>query len=144
MLRRLNKVLPELVLGILLYGIVLQLAGVWLAEDKLQYSAGLWIGVLLAAAMAVHMAVVLEDAVSAGSSQGKLITMSLLRYAAVVLVFFCIMKFHLGNPIAAFAGVMSLKISAYLQPSIHKIIKKKKGSEEGFANKIQKEEKDEL
>ena len=130
MLKRLNKALPALVLGIVLYGMAAQLIGVWLTEDKLQYSCGLWIGVALAIGMAVHMAVVLEDAVSVGSSQGKLVAMSLLRYAVVVLVFFCIMKFDLGNPIAAFVGVMGLKTAAYLQPSIHKILSKRKGSEE--------------
>ena len=135
MLKRLNKALPELVLGILLYGIAAQLTGVWLVKDKLLYSTGLWIGVALAAGMAVHMAVVIEDAVSAGSSQGKLITMSLMRYAAVVVVFFCVIRFNLGNPIAAFIGVMGLKIAAYMQPSIHKVISKRKGSEEYSADK---------
>lgn len=130
MLKRLNDVLPELILGILLYGALAQVIGVWLVKEKLMYSFGLWIGVALAVGMAIHMAVVIEDAVSGGSSQGKLVTMSLLRYGAVVLVFFCIMRFHLGNPIAAFIGVMGLKIAAYMQPSIHKIILKKKGSEE--------------
>ena len=75
------------------------------------------------------MAVVIEDAVSAGGGQAKLIAMSLLRYAVVTLVFFCVMKFHLGNPIAAFAGVMGLKIAAYMQPFIHKAISRRKGSE---------------
>ncbi len=135
MLKRLNKALPELVLGILLYGIAAQLTGIWLVKDKLLYSTGLWIGVALAAGMAVHMAVVIEDAVSAGSSQGKLITMSLMRYAAVVVVFFCVIRFNLGNPIAAFTGVMGLKIAAYMQPSIHKVISKRKGSEEYSADK---------
>ena len=129
MLKRLNKALPGLVLGILLYGAAAQLIGVWLTEDKVQYSAGLWIGIFLAIGMAVHMAVVIEDAVSAGGGQAKLIAMSLLRYAVVTLVFFCVMKFHVGNPIAAFAGVMGLKIAAYMQPFIHKAISRGKGSE---------------
>lgn len=124
MLKRLNNALPGLVFGILLYGVLLQLAGVWVAEDKLRYSSGLWIGIVLAVGMAIHMAVVIEDAVSAGSGQGRLITMSLLRYAAVVAVFFVTMRFDLGNPIAAFAGVMGLKISAYMQPLIHKLNRK--------------------
>lgn len=130
MLKRLNKVLPELILGIVIYGVVVWLAGIWFVEDKLLYSTGLWIGVILAAGMAVHMAVVLEDAVSAGGNQGKLITMSLLRYGAVVIVFGCITYFHLGNPIAAFAGVMGLKIAAYLQPIFHKLILKLQRREE--------------
>ena len=35
MLRRINEALPGLVFGIVLYGVVLQLAGVWFVEDKL-------------------------------------------------------------------------------------------------------------
>lgn len=130
MLKRLNKVLPELILGILIYGVLAQITGVWLTEDKLSYSVGLWIGILLAVGMAVHMAVVIEDAVSLGSSQGRIITMSLLRYVVVILVFVCIIYFRLGNPIAAFAGVMGLKIAAYLQPFLHKTILKLQGREE--------------
>ncbi len=130
MLKRLNKVLPELVAAIIIYGIAAWLVGIWLAGDKLMYSTGLFIGVCLAVGMAVHMAVVLEDAVSIGSSQSKLITMSLLRYAAVVLVFVCTVSFHLGDPIAAFIGVMGLKIAAYMQPFFHKLIMKLQGREE--------------
>ncbi len=130
MLRRLNKALPGLVFVILLYGAVVWLAGVWFARDKLMYSTGVWIGAFLAVGMAIHMAVVIEDAVSIGSSQSKLVAMSLLRYAVVVLVFFCTVYFHLGDPIAAFIGVMGLKIAAYLQPFFHKILMKLKGREE--------------
>ena len=126
MLKRLNKVLPELILGILIYGILVQITGIWFVKDKLSYSIGLWIGVLLAVGMAIHMAVVIEDAVSIGSSQGRLITMSLLRYLVVVIVFVVISYFHIGDPIAAFVGVIGLKIAAYAQPFLHKAILKKR------------------
>lgn len=143
MLRRLNKVLPELILGILLYGILVQITGVWLVEDKLLYSTGLWIGIGLAMGMAIHMALVIEDAVSIGSSQGKIITMSLLRYVVVVLVFGITMYFHLGNPIVTFIGVMGLKIAAYAQPFFHKIILKLRGGEENPAdNRIEENEEE--
>lgn len=127
MLKRLNKVLPELIFGILLYGAVLQVTGIWLVKQKLQYTAGLWIGVLLGCAMAVHMAYVIEDAVSIGSSAGKLAAMSLIRYLVVAAVFFCVAYFHLGNPVMTFFGVMGLKIAAYGQPFLHKAIIKIRG-----------------
>ncbi len=130
MLKRLNKVLPELILGILIYGIAIQITGVWFVKDKLLYSTGLWTGILLAVGMAIHMAIVIEDAVSLNSGRAKLITMSLLRYLVVVLVFLGMMYFHLGNLITAFAGVMGLKIAAYMQPFIHKTILKIQGREE--------------
>lgn len=130
MLRRLNKVLPELVLGIFVYGLVLQFASVWFASDKLKYSIGLWIGILLAAGMAVHIASVIEDAVSIGGGSRLLAVKSLLRYVIVTVVFFVMMYFDFGNLIGAFLGIMGLKVAAYLQPFIHKFILKMQGREE--------------
>lgn len=130
MLKRLNDALPELILGILVYGVAVQLIGVWFVKDKVLFSTGLWFGVVLAVGMAIHMAVVIEDAVSVGGSQSKLVAMSLLRYAVVVIVFFCVIKFRLGDPIVMFLGVMGLKIAAYMQPFFHKAIVKLRGREE--------------
>lgn len=131
MLKRLNKVLPELVLGILIYGVVVWTAGIWFVRDKLLFSTGVWIGVFLAVGMAIHMAVVIEDAVSIGGGRAKLAAMSLLRYIVVVLIFCGTAYFHLGDPIAAFLGVMGLKIAAYMQPFLHKVILKIKRKGDG-------------
>ena len=56
MFRRLNEALPELLLGIFIYGVIIQFAGVWFVEDKLRYSSGLWIGIVTAMCMAYHIA----------------------------------------------------------------------------------------
>ena len=61
MLKRINDVLPELILEIFLYGLLVQLTGVWFVENKLLYSTGLWIGIAAAMGMAIHMAVVILD-----------------------------------------------------------------------------------
>ena len=131
MLKRLNDALPELVLGIIVYGIIIEAAGVWFVSDKLHYSTGLLIGILLAIGMAVNMAVVLRDAVEiygGEHAQAKIITKSVLRYVVVVIVFFVMMKFELGNLFTAFIGVFGLKISAYFQPFTHKVVLKLRGS----------------
>ena len=52
MLRRLNKVLPELVAAIIIYGLAAWLAGIWFVRDKLMFSTGLFIGICLAVGMA--------------------------------------------------------------------------------------------
>ena len=70
MLRRLNKALPGLVLGIIIYGVLLQAAGIWFVDDRLHYSTGLWIGIGCALFMAVHMAMSIEDAVTIGTEDG--------------------------------------------------------------------------
>ena len=125
MLKRINAVLPELIWGILIYGIVVQLAGVWFVEDKWSYSTGLWLGIALAVGMAIHMAVVLNDAADIAAEEAakkRVIFQSTLRYVVVVILFFLAAYFKLGNLITLFIGVMGLKAGAYLQPLTHKVI----------------------
>lgn len=120
MLKRINDALPGLVVGIILYGIVIQLTGVWLVEDKLRYSTGLWAGIIMGVGLAIHLAIVIRDIVEMGGdtkhANGRVIAKSLMRYGIVVILFFILGYFHLGNLITAFLGVMGLKVSAYLQP----------------------------
>lgn len=130
MLRRLNDALPGLILGIIVYGIVVELAGVWFVSDKLRYTTGLAIGIALACGMAVNMAVVLRDAVDIygeSRAQAKIIAKSVLRYLVVVVVLFAMMKWNFGNLFTAFIGVLGLKVSAYLQPFAHKFMLKLRG-----------------
>lgn len=134
MLKRINPALPGLLAGIMLYGVVLQLTGMWFADDKLRYAAGLWIGILLAMGMAVNMAVVILDSVDMMASGGRAVRTgfwSALRYAVVVGVFAAAGYFGLADPLVMFLGVMGLKISAYLQPVFQKAIAHppKKGAE---------------
>lgn len=130
MLRRLNDALPGLVAGILIYGVVVELVGVWFVSDKLHFTTGLLIGIALACGMAINMAVVLQDAVALEAesrAKTKIIMKSLLRYLIVVVIFFVMMKWNLGNLFSAFIGVVGLKVSAYLQPIAHRIISKLQG-----------------
>ncbi len=123
MLRRINQVLPELLFGILVYGILIQLAGIWFVKDSLHYTTGLWIGIVVAIGMAINMAIVILDTVDALSekrSSRKASLYAVMRYIAVVSVFVIAWYFELGNLLSMFVGVMGLKVSAYLQPFTHK------------------------
>ena len=147
MFRRLNEALPELLLGILFYGIFIQVAGVWFAEDKLRYSSGLWIGIVTAMAMAYHIARIIAETVDSMDAQkvrGRIIAKGIARYIVVVIVFTVTMYFDLGNLVTLFLGVMGLKISAYLQPALHKVLKKateKGGGSSDKTNTIEREVK---
>ena len=91
MLRRINDALPRLVATILLYGVVIELAGVWFVEDKISYSIGLWYGVAIAVGLAINLAMVIFDAVTLGDSEHanrRIIAKSILRYVVVVILFF--------------------------------------------------------
>ena len=147
MFRRLNQALPSLLAGILLYGIFIQLAGVWFVEDKLRYSSGLWIGIVTAMAMAYHIALIIAETIDAPDpekARTRIIAKGILRYVSVVAVFAVTMYFDLGNLVTLFIGVMGLKISAYLQPALHKMMRKvtgKGGMSTDKTNTIEREVK---
>lgn len=122
-LKRLNEALPGLIIGILVYGGIVWLAGIWFVTDKIRYTSGLFIGIACAIGMGIHIAMVIEEAVrTLGDSSKRLSIKSVSRYLVVVIVFFVMMYFHLGNLIPAFLGVLGLKVSAYAQPFMHKMI----------------------
>ena len=130
MLKRINDALPGLVGGILLYGVVLQLVGMWFVEDKRAYSIGLWYGIAIAVGMAINLALVIYDAVTfdgTKNANGRVIAKSLLRYIVVAVLFFILGYFNFGNLYSAFLGVLGLKISAYLQPFLRKVINRLTG-----------------
>lgn len=134
MLKRINPVLPQLIAGIVLYGVVLQFTGMWFVNDKQQYTLGLWMGIALAIGMAINMAVVILDAVDMMASRGTAVRTglwSLLRYVVIIGVFVAAWYFDVGNPLVMFLGLMGLKVSAYLQPFFSKFISRmrRKGKE---------------
>lgn len=122
-LKQINSALPGLLLGIILFGAVCQVAGCFFATDKADYSIGLWIGVLTAALMAFHMAFSLNIAVEMDEkgAQTSATRHNIIRYIAVVIILGSLMVTRIGNPLAAFLGVMGLKASAYLQPLFNKL-----------------------
>lgn len=137
MLKRLNEALPGLVLGIIIYGILLQLTGVWLVADKLRYSTGLWIGIGCALFMAIHMAMSIEDAVSIGTEDGakkKTIASAMFRYMIVLLVLVVMCYFNLGMILPAFFGVLGLKFSAYAQPLLGRLYGKRGHNDDASGN----------
>ena len=91
MLRRINDALPGLVAGIILYGIIIQITGVWFVEDRLSYSIGLWYGITIAIGMAINLAKVIFDSVTIYGEENanrRIIMKSVMRYAVVVILFF--------------------------------------------------------
>lgn len=131
-IKELNSVLAELVVGIILVGMVCEVTVVWFVTDKVKYSLGLMIGIILAAAMALHMAWALDTAVSmdVSGAEKKIRFNSIFRYLVVVIILFIVMVTKFANPLAVFLGIMSLKAAAYLQPSIHRLKIKLYGKEE--------------
>ena len=125
-LNGLSDVLPDLLIGILLYGVVCEAVGLIFVKDRLFYSIGLLIGILCAMGMAVHMAWSLNMALDLGESGAvkKMQLHNLLRYGIVVVVIFALWLSGIGHPVVAFLGIMGLKVAAYLQPFTHKLFRR--------------------
>lgn len=139
MLRRINEALPGLVVTILLYGLVIELAGVWFVDDKIGYSIGLWYGIAIAEGLAINLAIVIFDAVSLGDSEHanrRIIAKSILRYVVVVILFFILGYFNFGNLFMAFVGVLGLKVSAYLQGLIERVKDRRSGRSDASSAEI--------
>lgn len=121
-----NTVLREMIVGMVLYGIILQIVCLIIPGDHLRMSAGGWLGVLTGICMAIHMKASLDEAVDRpeGDAQKYLQKRYAARYTMVVIVFAAASWLELVNILTLFFGVMSLKLSAYLQPHLHKILRK--------------------
>lgn len=126
-LGQLNTALPGLLLGIVLFGVLCQIVGIFFVADKAGYSIGLWIGVVTACFMAFHMAWSLDRAVEKDvkGAQATVTRHNIIRYLAVVVILGILMVTRLGNPLSAFLGIIGLKASAYMQPLFEKMSRKK-------------------
>lgn len=124
-MKRLNQALPMLVLGILAYGLLVELIGVWFVDDKIRYTTGLIIGIACAIGLAIHIAMIIEESVRIGEGHEKLLSFkSVLRYLVLCAVMIVMSYFKLGNMFTAIIGILGLKVSAYAQPLLNKFMTK--------------------
>ena len=120
-MKRLNQALPGLVVGIIIYGLLVELIGVWFVSDIIRYTTGLIIGIGCAIGMAIHIAMIIEESVRIGQGHEKYLSFkSVLRYLVVCAVMILMMVFKLGNMFTALIGILGLKVSAYAQPLLYK------------------------
>lgn len=123
-MRNINKVVWELLLIILLTGIILEIIGVMIVKDKLYYSIGLGIGIVLAVFMtfSIHSSVVKAIDVGENGAKVKMISSYAIRTVVVLGVIIVTGVWKLGNMVSLLLGIMTLKVAAYLQPFTHKFI----------------------
>ncbi len=121
-----KRTLLELLAGIVLWGMIFEIIGIIFVKDKLSHSIGMLLGVLIALAMAAHMAFSLNSALDWDEEHAKrsIWKSYMLRYTAVALCIGLIAYFGIGNVISCFFGIMTLKAAAYLQPYLHRFCNK--------------------
>ena len=124
-LKQMNRGLLELSLGILFWGMICLVVGIFFVEEPILYILSLALGVLLALITAYHMYRTLDRALELGADAAKAVTSAnLIRYACIVIVFILVWLSDVLNPLFTFLGLMTLKAAAYMQPMTHKVCNK--------------------
>lgn len=128
-----DEVVKDMTRCMVVYGGILQIVCFIVASDLLKASVGLWIGVVAAILMLRNMRDSLIEALDLGEAGAqKYIQKSYAkRYLAVVIVFLVVSALGIANVLTLLAGVMGLKVAAYLQPIIHKNKIRKGGGSSG-------------
>ncbi len=118
-----NLTLVELIVGIVILGIIAEIPVLIFAVGKrLSYSLSLFVGVLTAIWMAVHMKWSIDSAFDydAKTAVKHMQKNSLLRYAVALVVLAIAGYSGYFNVVLVFVGMIFLKIAAYAQPLVHK------------------------
>ena len=95
-------------------------------QRRMYHSIGLLIGLILCLALSVSISDSLDVAVSLDEKGAKAYIQkkASLRYLIVCAVIAVLAITDFGNPLTCFAGLMGLKIGAYIQPFTHKVFTK--------------------
>lgn len=121
-----HDILTELLTGIISLGILIQIGMAIAFENYLYNAIGLWAGIGIAVFMAIHLKRSIEDELDLGEegAMKHARTAYATRMLITMIVLGVVIYFKLGNPITVVIGIFPLKLSAYLQPLIHKIFLK--------------------
>ncbi len=115
------------------FGVVLELIALIAAKQRLYYSVGIWAGV---AVSVVNSGLMLHAIDNMLDREGKgavaySVVWYVVRTVIALAVFFGLALSQIGSAAAAIVGMFSLKLSAYLQPYLQKLLDKRKLSEDG-------------
>lgn len=126
-LKRINGILTELILLVIIYAVLVELIGVWFVSDKLNYSFGVLTGLGLGIFMLIHMAVIIEDSLMVMDKRSKVWigVKAVFRYLIIGGVVTAMVYFQWGNFISCFITILGVKVAAYAHPFLHKKINNK-------------------
>ena len=126
-LKKINRTVLEMDLGILFLGVLAQIIGAFFVKDEVMYAKSLWFGVLFVLASTYHMYRSLDRALDQPEKTATkmIIRGYVLRYVMMIFFLFVIMKTEVMNPyVFFFSYVIGMKVTAFLQPITHKLCNK--------------------
>jgi flagellar biosynthesis protein FlhB len=126
-MRRLDSTVRDLLFGALLYAAVVELIGMIFVSNRLSYSLGIVVGYICVVWMVCHMYLTLErilDMDPDSASKHSLMN-SILRYVILFGVLVVAVLVPQISVVAVIIMLFGMKLSASLQPQIHKYITSK-------------------
>ena len=133
--RKVNPTMVELIIGILVFGIIgtVLLMGLYIAsvpvekffdDSILQIILGYIFGIIFSVFFIIHMTFSVENALEMGEHGALKHTRItyIVRMVALVIVYAIMLILGIGNVFSLLFGLLSLKLSAYLQPITHRVI----------------------
>lgn len=126
-MKRLDPTVRDLLFGGLLYGVLAEVIGLFIVKDRLAYSLGILVGYVCVVFITCHMYLTLEKALDMEPLKAVKYSMTcnIIRYVIVAGVACLVAYVPQMNVIAMLIMVFGLKVSAFLQPTIHKLITSK-------------------
>lgn len=118
-----DSTLAELLFGIIFLGAVFQAGCLIISKEYIHDAAGLWTGVAIACFMAAHMKKSIEETLDTGPDGAERHARNayLMRTFIALLIMGTVIYLGWANPITLILGILSLKLSAYMQPWTHRI-----------------------
>lgn len=119
-----NEALIDLILGILIFGMLVMLVGLFIAPDRLAFVLGVMLGTTSSVVRAVHMAVTLERQLDYGEKDARAYAVRnyMIRYFILIAVLLLSDALGTAGMAGAVIGIFLMKPAAVLSPQIHKYI----------------------
>jgi len=121
-----NRTLHEMLIGVTVSNLLILAVGLIVCKDKVPAGLGVLVGTLLAVFYVIHMAVTIDDALCLDEkgAASELRKNMLIRYVIVCLVIGAVCYFKVVNPVICIFSCLTIKLGAYLQPIVHKLLKR--------------------
>lgn len=126
-MKKINQTLSELIVGIFVSGLVIQLVSmIFTGGPDLPFAGSFWAGVLTAVVLACHMYRSIDRALDMepDDAQKYMRKTYLVRTVIIFAVAGIVCWIDAEDIIAVFLGILCLKFGAFLQPLLHRILKK--------------------
>lgn len=126
-MKKINQTLSELIAGIFVSAIVIQLISmIFTKGPNLPFSFSFWVGVVTAVLLACHMYRSIDRALdmAPGDAQKYMRKTYLVRTVIIFIVAGIVCWIDTEDILAVFLGILCLKFGAFLQPLLHRFMKK--------------------